>query len=192
MPLYPHLWSDLFLSCSEIKCLFLTLEPCTTMAFCTHLHKLMFGSSWVKGCLWLPNWNSLFLCSTYFKTSIKSLLLKTFLIQCITGIEGSNRKINALAHTQDYFVYQIEYPHTSDLSVLWVVVPACRLLSGLKQMKKWKKGTWIVLLQSSAPLVPELWLFLTHSQVFSTFIAPSYQPAAVQLVVACCSDLPAD
>lgn len=110
-------------------------------------------------------------------------------MQTIWTIEGSNRKINALAqtHTRNVFVYQIEYPHASDLSVLQVVVPACLLLSGLKQMVK--KGMWRVLLQYSASLVPELWLFLIRSQVFNPSIVLSYQPAAVQLVVVCYNSL---
>lgn len=90
-------------------------------------------------------------------------------------------------HTRNAFVYQIEYPHASDLSVLQVVVPARLLLSGLKQMGK--KGMWRVLLQYSASLVPELWLFLIRSQVFNPSIVMSYQPAAV---VVCYNSLPED
>lgn len=111
-------------------------------------------------------------------------------VQTMWTIKGSNKKINALAHTRNFFVYQIENPHASDLSVLQVVVPARRLLSGLKQMVK--KGMRRVLLQYSASLVPELWLFLIHSQVFNPSIVLSYQPAAVQLVVVCYDSLPGD
>lgn len=45
-------------------------------------------------------------------------------MQTMLTIEGSNRKINALAHTWNFFVYQLKYPHSMfDLSMLRVIQP---------------------------------------------------------------------
>lgn len=108
------------------------------------------------------------------------------------SLDADNRRIYQekkcfVTHTQNFFVYQIAYPHTSDLSVLQVVVPAHRLLSGLKQMLK--KGMRRVLLQYLASLVPELWLFLIHSQVFNLSIVLLL---ACYYAVVCNTNLPGD
>lgn len=156
----------------------MTLGSRCTITFCMHLHNV-WQHLWFK--VEVCSWNSLFVCAyKHSSTALKLYFKKTFWFHCIRSkpmqtmqtIEGCNREINTLAPTWYFFVYQLEYPHMSDLSMLRVIVPVRHLLSSPKQVKILKKGMWRML-QCLAPLVAELWLFPTHSQVFSSSITLS-------------------